>query len=104
MKKGKNPEGIVHIGNIINRVLKTYRYESDEDLAQVWSLWDSAVGETISKNTKPSAFKGKLLLVNVASSTWMHQLQFLKKNIIKKINDSLGKRLVEEIKFKIGPV
>jgi predicted nucleic acid-binding Zn ribbon protein len=42
--------------------------------------------------------------VNVTSSTWMHQLQFLKKDIIKQINHALGKELVEEIKFKIGPI
>ena len=63
-----------------------------------------AVGEVIARNARPGAFKGKLLLVNVTSSTWAHQLQFLKKDIIKKVNDALGKELVEEIKFKIGPV
>ena len=102
MKKRKNE--VVHIGSVINKVLKTHRHEFDEDLAQVWSLWDRAVGEAIAKNTRPAAFKGKLLLVNVVSSTWMHELQFLKKDIIKKINEALGKALVEEIKFKIGPV
>ena len=102
MKKRKNE--VVHIGSVINKVLKTHRSEFDEDLTQVWSLWDSAVGEAIAKNTRPAAFKGKLLLVNVISSTWMHELQFFKKDIIKKINEALGKALVEEIKFKIGPV
>ncbi len=102
MKKRKN--GVVHIGSVINKVLKTHRHEFDEDLTQVWSLWDNAVGEAIAKNARPEAFKGILLLVNVVSSTWMQDLQFLKKDIIKKINDALGKALVEEIKFKIGPV
>ena len=102
MKKRKSE--VVHIGSVINKVLKTHRHEFDEDLAQVWSLWDSAVGEAIAKNTRPAAIKGKLLLVNVVSSTWMHELKFFKKDIIKKINEALGKSLVEEIKFKIGPV
>jgi predicted nucleic acid-binding Zn ribbon protein len=104
MKKRKNLEGSVHIGNIIGNVLKTCRNDFDENLAQVWGLWDGAVGDGIAKNTRPEAFKGKLLLVNVTSSTWMHQLQFLKKDIIKQINHALGKELVEEIKFKIGPI
>ena len=102
MKKEKNIKGVEHIGSVINNVLKTFRCESDGNLAQVWSLWDSAVGETIATNAQPEAFKGKLLLVNVASSAWMHHLQFLKKEIIKNINDALGETLVEEIKFKIG--
>ena len=100
----KNIKEFAHIGSIISKVLKTCRYESDEELTQVWSLWDSIVGEAIAENARPAAFKGKLLLVHVTSSAWIHQLQFLKKDIIAKVNDALGKELVEEIKFKIGPV
>ena len=104
MKKRKNAEEFTHIGNIIGNVLETCRNDFDGNLAQVWGRWDRAVGDGIAKNARPEAFKGKLLLVNVTSSTWMHQLQFLKNDIIKQINHALGQNLVEEIKFKIGPV
>ena len=67
-------------------------------------MWNSAVGDVVAKNTRPAAFKGRLLLVHVVSSTWMHQLQFLKTDIIAKVNDALGKDMVGEIKFKIGPL
>jgi predicted nucleic acid-binding Zn ribbon protein len=104
MAKSKKNSELVHIGNILNNVLKTCRSDCDEELSKVWSLWESAVGEVIAKNTKPEAFKGKLLLVLVNSHPWMHQLQFLKKDIINKVNQALGKELVQDIKFKIGPV
>ena len=104
MGKKKNTPENGHIGDIINHVLKTCRRDFDGELAQVWSLWDTAVGDVIAKNTRPEAFKGKLLLVNVNSSAWMHQLQFLKKDLIDKINTALGKELVLDIKFKIGQV
>ena len=104
MKNSKNIEEFVHIGNIIGNVLKTCRNDFDENLSQVWGKWDEAVGDGIAKNARPEAFKGTLLLVNVTSSTWMHQLQFLKKDILKQINQALGKDLVKEIKFKIGPI
>ncbi len=104
MKKTNNVEEFEHIGNIIGNVLKACRNDFDENLAQVWGLWDRAVGAGIAQNARPAAFKGNLLLVNVTSSTWMHQLQFLKNDIIKQINQALGKELVKEIKFKIGPI
>ena len=104
MAKSKKNSGFVHIGDIIGTVLKTCRSDCNEELSQIWSLWDSAVGDVIAKNTKPEAFKGKLLLVLVNSSPWMHQLQFLKKDIINKVNQALGKELVQDIKFKIGPL
>jgi len=100
----RNRKEFVHIGNIIDKVVKNYRLESDGELSQIWSIWDGLVGEAIAKNTQPAAFKGKLLLVHVTSSTWIHQLQFFKKEIITKINNALGKKLIEEIKFKIGSV
>ncbi|MFC1813872.1 DUF721 domain-containing protein [Thermodesulfobacteriota bacterium] len=64
----------------------------------------AVVGKAIAENARPAAFKGKMLLVHVTSSTWIHELQFLKKDIIRKVNNALGEEQVEEIKFKIGPI
>jgi predicted nucleic acid-binding Zn ribbon protein len=100
----KKNNNVVHIGDVIAGVLTTCRSDCNGDLLQVWNLWDKAVGDTIAKNARPEAFKGRLLLVRVNSSPWMHHLQFLKKDIIKKVNTALEKDLVQDIKFKIGPV
>ena len=102
-EKGKNKE-FVHIGDILRGVLKTCRGNCNGELSEVWNLWDSAVGDVIAQNARPEAFKGRLLLVNVNSPPWMHQLQFLKKDIIKKLNAAMGKDMVQDIKFKIGPL
>jgi predicted nucleic acid-binding Zn ribbon protein len=93
---------MVSLGTVLPNLMKSIRSGSDAQLVRVWELWDGAVGETIAKNARPAAFKGKLLLVEVSSSTWMHQLQFLKADIIAKINDAFGQDAVNEIKFKIG--
>ena len=104
MKTKKNKSEFVHIGSIINDVLKNYRREPDGELIRVWHVWDSIVGDVISKNAKPPAFKGRILLVHVTSSTWVHQLQFLKEEMIAKLNESLEKSLIDDLKFKIGPI
>ncbi|HUV49442.1 MAG TPA: DUF721 domain-containing protein [Anaerolineae bacterium] len=104
VEKRKNIKEFEHIGGVINNFLKTCRHESDQELVKIWNLWNSAVGDVVAENTRPAAFKGRLLLVHVVSSTWMHQLQFLKTDIIAKVNDALGKDMVGEIKFKIGPL
>ena len=104
MKTKKNKTKLVHIGSIIDTVLKTYRRESDGEMIQVWHVWDGVVGDVIAKNAKPAAFKGRILVVYVTSSTWIHQLQFLKAEMIGKLNEALGKPLIDDLKFKIGPV
>ena len=104
MHRKKQKAKFVHIGSIINDVLKKYRHETDADLVQVWQVWDSILGDVIAQHAKPAAFKGRILLVHVTSSSWIHQLQFLKKEMIAKLNDALGKALIEDLKFKIGPL
>ncbi len=94
----------VHISNILADVLNKYRREGDIGLVQVWRIWDNIVGDVIAQNAKPAAFKGRILLVHVTSSSWIHQLQFLKKELIDRLNQALGKPLIEELKFKIGPL
>ena len=103
-KKNKKGSLITHIGSILPDVVRTCRMESDSTMTGVWDIWDCAVGETVASNTQPAAFKGRVLLVHVSSSVWLHQLQFMKQDLIEKVNNACGRRLVEEIKFKIGPL
>ncbi len=103
MKSNKNDHReFEHISSIINKILKTYRHETGDDLKNVCSTWNSTVGKSVAENAQPFALKGKILIVNVTSSSWIQQLQFFKNDILTKINSLAGKELVEEIKFKIG--
>ena len=104
MKNSDKRSDFIHIRNILDDVLEPYRSKPDFELKEVWRLWDEAVGETIAQNARPAAFKGTLLMVHVSSSAWIHQLQFLKNDMIAKLNAALGKPLIEELKFKIGPL
>lgn len=90
------------LGEILKEAMKSCRRENDQELMRVWDIWDNALGAVISENARPKAFKGKFLIVHVSSSAWTQQLQYLKKDIIQKINAALGKEMINDIKFKIG--
>ena len=100
--KRKNMAAAVPLGSVIRDVLKTCRPQDDTELTRVWSLWLPAVGPAVAANARPAAFRGRLLLVHVSSSVWFQELQFLKADIITKLNAALGRELVGDIKFKIG--
>jgi predicted nucleic acid-binding Zn ribbon protein len=102
--KRKKNKDFMHISDILNKVVKTCRPETDEEMEGIWSLWKDVIGKTIAENAQPEALKGDILLVHVSSSVWMQQLRFLKKDIIDKINAASGKERIKEIKFKIGPI
>jgi predicted nucleic acid-binding Zn ribbon protein len=101
MKQNK-PKTMTHIGNILDASLKSCRTGGDGDMVRIWNIWDSAVGDVVARNCRPSAFKGQHLVVKVSSSAWLHHLNFLKKDLIRNINDGLGSDMVRDISFKIG--
>jgi predicted nucleic acid-binding Zn ribbon protein len=91
-----------HIGDILQRTLQTCRRETNEHLVRVGACWLELVGETLGEHSRPAAIKGKLLLVHVNSSVWLHEMRFLKTDLIDKINRLLGQPLVKDIKFKVA--
>ena len=97
-------KGIASIGDILTGSLTALRTRGDGEMARIWDIWNHAVGEAVSQNTRPAAFKGHLLQVNVSSSSWLHHLNFQKKELIEKINQALGKPLVRDLTFKIGKI
>ena len=92
----------VPIGTVLSSVLKSGQIKTDGSLAKVWDLWTETVGAAIAENAKPAAFKQDILLVHVSSSVWLHHLQFLKQDIIAKLNAAMDDAVVKDIKFKIG--
>ena len=95
---------MMHIGNILNGSIGGLRAGADGDMAKIWALWRSTVGDAIAENARPSGFKGSLLLVNVSNSSWLQHLTFLKADLIKKINGALNREMVKDLKFKIGNI
>jgi predicted nucleic acid-binding Zn ribbon protein len=94
--------GAAHIGGVLTGLLKQFRPEVEQGMLRIWRVWDRVVGADIARNARPAAFKGSILLVHVTSSTWLHHLQYLKKDLIVRLNDDLGQAIVGDIKFKIG--
>ena len=92
------------LGTVLQQAMEASRIDIDLDAYRLWQQWEDVVGPTIAQNTRPEAIKGKLLLVNVSSAPWMQQLQFLKPELIEKLNEALGKEVVGDIRFKIGPL
>jgi predicted nucleic acid-binding Zn ribbon protein len=99
----KNPEP-QRLDGLIHDILKTRLPPSARNLSLICDQWPDLVGEKAASQTMPGAFKEKILLVHATSPVWVHHMQFCKKEIVEKLNHALGRELVENIIFKIGPV
>lgn len=95
---------MMQIGNLLSDAIGKYRSGGDGDMLRVWDIWADTMGNDIAANTRPSAFKGKRLTVNVSNSAWLQHLTFMKNDLIKKINLAMQKELVTDLTFKIGSI
>ncbi len=56
---------------------------------QAWLIWDKLVGEQIAARARPLRLRNDILEVQVDHPVWMQQLQMLKPQILKKLNEQL---------------
>ena len=61
--------------------------------------WDDIVGRDIAKYIIPQDVNFSVLYVYTYSSAWANSFQYLKLDIIKKINKFLGYKLIEDVQF-----
>lgn len=61
--------------------------------------WPGVVGQQVNRVTEAQSIKNGVLLVRVTNGPWRNELQLLKPDIIRKLNESLGEELVKDIRF-----
>ena len=70
----------------------------------IWLVWSDAVGSRIASHAQPVAFREGVLTVAVDSSPWLQQLNFLKRDLIVKVNEKIGSEMVQAIQLKAGKI
>jgi hypothetical protein len=89
---------------VLSSVLK--RVDPDQQLRVygIWGFWNDEVGSTIARRAQPLRFRDGVLVVSVATHTWMQELRFMKDAIRDRLNARLGANLVHDIYFVSGQV
>ncbi|BBO79155.1 hypothetical protein DSCW_65720 [Desulfosarcina widdelii] len=103
-KKTSSNQPLTPIGQVLDVIVDRCRSDNRGGIAHLIRIWEKTIGPPISENARPFAVKGDLLLVHVSSSAWLHQLRFLKDELLAKFNAGLESQRIGEIKFKIGPL
>ena len=62
-------------------------------------LWEEVVSKPVAQKTEAVKVQNKVLYVNTESSVWSQELNFLKPQIIEKINERMGGSALRDIKF-----
>ena len=104
MSDQKKKTDLTPIKGILTQVLRECRGGLQQDPDFLGQIWDRAVGAAIARNAQPAAFKQRLLVVHVSSSVWLQELFFQKSALIERVNAAAGREILEDIRFKIGPL
>lgn len=92
------------LSDILQFVLKKQKIPVHFEDKTLRRIWNQAVGPQVSAQTAPMHVKRGALYVKVATSVWMHQLVFLKDEIIVKFNEISNRDPISAIHFSIGEV
>ena len=70
--------------------------------AEIWNIWPEVVGSAIASKTRPVRIIDGKLTVEVNSTPWLQELNFLKEEIRNKLNRQLPEPLIKELILKSG--
>jgi predicted nucleic acid-binding Zn ribbon protein len=90
------------LGEILGKVLKKRRIPHTASDRRLVELWQGCVGPSIAAQTHPESVKRGILYVRVSAPVWMHQLQFLKEEIIEKLHRMDPPREIRGLFFSVG--
>jgi predicted nucleic acid-binding Zn ribbon protein len=63
--------------------------------------WARVVGPRVALHTRAVSFRDGVLCVEVDGSAWMHELGYLRHELVKTVNRALGTDSVRTVKFVI---
>jgi hypothetical protein len=98
-KKSHPPEAVQ---DLVKKILEGWGLTRVAKEQRVFGVWEEAVGEQLAQNTRPVAAYQGALTVLVRDSAWLHELQYMKAEIVKKLNRTLGKGVIRELRFRVG--
>ncbi|MEP9412159.1 MAG: DUF721 domain-containing protein [Candidatus Brocadia sp.] len=94
----------VQIGQILKDIVPRRSF-AGSTFNKVRDAWRCIVGEDVCRYTVVKGFKKGVLYVNVESMALVHHLtNFEKHAIIARINEIMGAKCIEDIRFKAGIV
>lgn len=83
----------------IEQMLKVYRLKRKFDETSIIAAWPEMMGKAIANRTKTIFIRDKKLFVQIESSVIKNELLMMRSNILEKINERAGSRVIEEIVF-----
>jgi predicted nucleic acid-binding Zn ribbon protein len=101
MAKQKD-EGPQKVGDVLSSFLEKAGLRETVLRAEVVEGWEDRVGEAIARVTRAQGVRGSTLIVEVRSSAWLMELNLMKEEILRRLNEGRQEALIENIVFVLA--
>ncbi len=95
--------GAEQMRELVQRVVDHHRLDLDIREERLFAEWSAFVGDKVGARTRPDTIVDRTLVVEVATSSWLHELRLLRPKIVSDLLDKLGMpRIFDDIRFVLA--
>lgn len=91
-------QGIHNVKDIVGDALKSSRLLKQ---GIIKGNWEKIVGKDLGRKTYIAGVKDRVLYVNTENPVMLHQLSFMKSNMLEEVNKFLGIEYIKDIMFRV---
>lgn len=87
------------LGKAISSMLKSVGIDRAVLQNESLLIWEKVVGKAVAENTTAEEVKHGTLIVRVSTPVWRNELALRKGEILNKLNEALGKKVIRNIRL-----
>ena len=87
----------VTIKQAVDKLLDVYRLRRKFDETSIVSAWPEIIGQAIANRTQQIYIRDKKLFVRLESAVKKNELAMIRRQIIGRVNEYVGKVVIEEV-------
>ena len=89
----------VALGSVVDRILEEHGVLDQVRRISVLEEWPSLVGEAVARVTHARSVDDTVLIVEVRSSAWLMELNMMKGDFVRRVNEHMPDTPIERIVF-----
>lgn len=87
------------VGDVLRNLLDETSLQGRMDELKAADLWPSVVGSQIASQCRKPVVRNGIMSIGIPNASLRNELHFNRSRMIAIINDMIGKKIIQEIKF-----
>jgi len=88
------------LGEVIQDFLRESGWQQKLDEVKIITEWDKVLGPTLAKYTEEVFIKNRQLHIRLKSATLRQELSYQKSELVKQLNNAVGKEVITDVILK----